>query len=205
MSGSFRDLEKDLWGKASDPTGGGTPAPPQSSNFNRPLNWLLRALRLQSPNPPGALKIDAVISAMDVMQSGWPFAQYFGFQRLYGPAIGAGDILVPGDANSITRLIYLSLINGPVGPATMRFLFTVPSPFSPDPLLPATSQNPGFPYVCQATLAATGVATTVDILGGRDIIIPPGMTLATDITNIPAGTTVRLDCAYVRYPAGFRP
>ena len=202
--GTFQDFEKLLWGKASKPAGGGTPEPPSTSQFARSLNWILRAIGLQSPTPPGSLLVSQIVPTLDAFQDGWPFATYRAPQLL--AVIGAAGAfsqltLVAADEKLVQRLMALEIRHGLGAAPIPMFVRIGPVEFGGAAVRGT---------IAQFTLAPNAVATMVDIFGARDIVIPPGQSLTLESLDVAtpvallAGETVAVQNGSVqRIPAGF--
>jgi hypothetical protein len=211
---THRELEKQIWGRASLGAPVDTLPAIGPSPFRQPMAWLKQALGLQSGEPPQALNTSQILSAMDVTQGGWPFAKYEGIEMIVaGPVVGAWQInMIPADATSQFVIQGLSIAGvatgvGIVGaPASIGGAGypSVPAFGQPATTPPFTLGNPQA-RLFQFNIAPGGIATTVDLLGARVVVIPPGFTLALAFsTGIAGGSQVAVDCAWARVPAGFK-
>lgn len=223
MAKSYGQLEEELWGHRAIPAPDDPGAVTAPSRFKQPLQWVKQALGLQAGEPPQALDTSRIIAAMDVMQGGWPFAVLEGSGlSVAGLVAGAWRVnLTPADttqqlvietiaienqsaANPYAGTLRLASFAATAGAGSGIPVVGIPPQGG---LAPATLANVGIvnAFVANWAAAAGGVTTTVDILGARQIIVPPGFVLQLTSVNLLAGDTLILDTTWNRIPAGFRP
>lgn len=224
MSLSFREMERQLWGKASEAGTTDQGPPPGPSPFRQPMQWIKGALGLQSGEPPQALNTTQIISAMDVMQGGWPFAIYSSTGlAVAGPVGGAWRInLTDADSTALHVILTLAIRNqsaattyaGVYRLSTMAAtagggsgiqVIGIPAQGA---LAPATLADLG---AAEAVVANWSVApaaswdSTVGILGARPLIVPAGMVLVANSANLLAGDTLEFHTTWAKIPNGFKP
>jgi hypothetical protein len=200
MPGTFRDLEKGLWGKASEPTIGGLGAKPTEwSGFSRSLIWLRNALGLFAGNVPNTIDETNVLPALDVFQGGYPFSVYVPTAGTITGIVGAFDFVVIDISQQVTQRLYaFEVVHSGAGAlGTVPFQMTV-----------ITNTGQAI-RIAQGTLAAGAVlpsiATLQDVFGARDIWLPPGFQLRLQGGVLGVNDTISFTANTQQIPAGFKP
>lgn len=197
----------------------GTGAPMGSTLIGTALDWITKALKPYSQQPPNALDESAIIPSLDVLNQGWALATYASGAIAFAQNTlsslwnviaksasanaasftGGDTVPFPQRGTFLARLIALDATHlGGAAPSNIN-IFLVPNAtlFGASPSV----------LIATASVANAGGQVTASALLGsaRDLLVPAGWDIEIQFPTTAAGESWVVHYAFACVPVGSRP